>query len=74
LPTLEERGVTLVGIAVASLADADEVQLALPVEGQDENALDAVVDEVRERFGATAITRAVLVGRDRGFAMPLLPD
>jgi DNA polymerase IV len=74
LPTLEERGVTLVGIAVASLADADEVQLALPVEGQDENALDAVLDEVRERFGATAITRAVLVGRDRGFAMPLLPD
>jgi hypothetical protein len=29
---------------------------------------------VRERFGATAITRAVLVGRDRGFTMPLLPD
>jgi DNA polymerase IV len=74
LPTLEERGVTLVGIAVASLADADEVQLALPFDGRAEDALDAVLDEVRERFGATAITRAVLVGRDRGFTMPLLPD
>jgi DNA polymerase-4 len=29
---------------------------------------------VRERFGTEAITRAVLLGRDRGFEMPLLPD
>jgi DNA polymerase-4 len=35
---------------------------------------DAVLDEVRDRFGATAITRAVLLGRAHGFTMPLLPD
>jgi hypothetical protein len=29
---------------------------------------------VRERYGATAITRAVLLGRDAGFTMPMLPD
>jgi len=29
---------------------------------------------VRDRFGATAVTRAVLLGRNPGIAMPLLPD
>jgi DNA polymerase-4 len=29
---------------------------------------------VRERFGTAAITRAVLLGRGQGVAMPLLPD
>jgi 2,3-bisphosphoglycerate-independent phosphoglycerate mutase len=37
-------------------------------------ALDAALDEVRDRFGTAAVTRAVLLGRDSGFAMPLLPD
>jgi DNA polymerase-4 len=39
-----------------------------------EEALDAAVDAVRDRFGSTAITRAVLLGRDRGWSMPMLPD
>ncbi|MGE5689626.1 MAG: DNA polymerase IV [Pseudomonadota bacterium] len=73
-PRLEQRGLTLVGIAVANLSDADAVQLPLPFDRRDPDALDAVLDEVRERFGATAITRAVLVGRDRGLSVPLLPD
>jgi DNA polymerase-4 len=38
------------------------------------DALDLALDEVRARFGSSAITRAVLVGRDRGLVMPLLPD
>ena len=29
---------------------------------------------VRERYGSSAVTRAVLVGRSPGVAMPLLPD
>ena len=37
-------------------------------------ALDAALDDVRERFGSGAITRAVLLGRDPGISMPLLPD
>jgi DNA polymerase IV len=74
LPGLERRGLTLVGITVANLDDADAVQLPLPFERPDLDALDAVLDEVRERFGTGAITRAVLVRRDRGITVPLLPD
>ena len=32
------------------------------------------LDAVRERFGPEAMTRAVLIGRDPGVSMPLLPD
>ena len=74
LPLVEQRGLTLVGIAVANLEDARTVQRPLPFRGYDEDALDAVLDEVRDRYGSTAITRAVLLGRDAGFTMPMLPD
>ncbi|MBA2460187.1 MAG: DNA polymerase IV, partial [Actinobacteria bacterium] len=74
MPTIERRGLTLVGVAVASLDDDSAVQLALPFGRRGAEALDAALDEVRERFGATAITRAVLLGRERGWTMPLLPD
>ena len=74
MPLLEKRGLTLVGVAVANLEDARVAQLALPLEGRDEDALDAVVDIVRGRFGSAAIRRAVLLGRSPGLAMPLLPD
>ncbi len=73
-PLLESRGLTLVGIAVANLDDADSVQLVLPFDRRESEALDAVVDLVRERFGSAAITRGVLVGRAPGISMPLLPD
>jgi DNA polymerase-4 len=71
---LERRGLTLVGISVANLVSTHELQLLLPFDGREQEALDAVVDEVRERFGSRAITRAVLLGRDTGYTMPLLPD
>ncbi|HEX3055656.1 MAG TPA: DNA polymerase IV [Gaiellaceae bacterium] len=74
LPLLESRGLTLVGIAVANLDDGDAVQLVLPFDRRESDALDAVVDLVRERFGSAAITRGVLVGRAPGISMPLLPD
>ncbi|MGH9212547.1 MAG: DNA polymerase IV [Acidimicrobiales bacterium] len=41
---------------------------------RDDSVLDATLDAVRDRFGSTAITRAVLLGRDPGITMPLLPD
>jgi DNA polymerase-4 len=74
LPTLEQRGLTLVGISVANLENARRLQLLLPFDGRRQEDLDAVVDEVRERFGSSAITRAVLLGRDSGYTMPMLPD
>lgn len=74
LPTLDRRGLTLVGVAVANLDDALSMQLMLPIDAHESDALDAVLDLVRERFGTTAITRAVLLGRSPGIAMPLLPD
>jgi DNA polymerase IV len=73
-PLIERRGLTLVGIAVANLDDDATLQLPLPLGRADVDALDAALDEVRERFGTTAVTRAVLLGRDQGLSMPLLPD
>jgi DNA polymerase-4 len=74
LPMLERRGVTLVGIAVTNLDDSSRIQLALPLDGRRLDELDAALDAVRERFGTRAITRGVLVGRDTGITIPLLPD
>jgi DNA polymerase-4 len=73
-PMIARRGLTLVGIAVANLDNERAVQLTLPFEGYDAAALDAAVDEVKERFGSNALTRAVLLGRDQGMTVPLLPD
>ena len=74
MPMLDERGVTLVGISVANLDDALPRQLALALEGRNAADLDEALDAVRERFGSTAITRGVLIGRAAGIEMPLLPD
>jgi len=74
LPLIERRGLTLVGVTVANLEDDGAVQLALPFAAASGYSLDAALDEVRERYGANAVTRAVLLGRDQGPAVPLLPD
>jgi DNA polymerase-4 len=73
-PLIERRGLTLVGVAVANLEDDRFVQLTLPFDRRSRAALDAALDEVRARFGSTAITRGVLLGRDQGLTVPLLPD
>ena len=72
-PTIARRGVTLVGVSVSNLADGNAVQLVLPIEDPGPSALDAALDEVRDRFGPTAITRASLVGRDPGLSAWLMP-
>ncbi|MGH3059512.1 MAG: DNA polymerase IV [Gaiellaceae bacterium] len=73
-PMIERRGLTLVGVTVADLASAPPVQLALPFDRHSGDALDAALDEVRDRYGPDAVTRAVLLGRDQGLQVPLLPD
>jgi DNA polymerase-4 len=72
-PTIERRGVTLVGVAVANLEDGGAIQLALALD-RHTSALDDALDEIWERFGSHAVTRAALVGRDAGLSVPLLPD
>lgn len=74
MPLIERRGLTLVGVAVANLENAGGVQLLLPFDPHDDWALDDALDDVRGRFGHAAVTRAVLLGRDEGPAVPLLPD
>jgi DNA polymerase-4 len=73
-PTIEREGLTLVGVAVGNLAEGGAIQLALPFDRRLEGRLDAALDEVRDRFGSAAVTRAVLLGRDPGLSVPMLPD
>ena len=74
MPMIRQRGVTLVGITLSNLDDDSAIQLALPFGRRSSIALDRALDVVRERFGTDAVTRAVLLGRDSGPAVPLLPD
>lgn len=72
-PLIQRQGLTLVGISLTNLEDVDRIQLTL-TEDWRPDALDAALDAVRDRYGSAAVTRAVLVGRDPGIPMPLLPD
>jgi DNA polymerase-4 len=70
-PLIQSRGLTLIGVALTNLCDQNAIQLALPFDRAAE--LDRAIDELRERFGSTAISRAALVGRTETW-VPLLPD
>jgi DNA polymerase IV len=74
LPSIESKGLTLVGVAVSNLESDRALQLPIPFDSWSSGALDATLDRVRERFGSAAITRGVLVGREAGLEMPMLPD
>jgi DNA polymerase-4 len=71
-PLIAERGITLVGVAVGNLGEGRSFQAMLPFD-RDTDALDRALDDVRLRFGSSAVTRAALLGRGRS-PMPLLPD
>ena len=73
LPLIVARGLTLVGISLTNLESAARAQLSFTDDWRPD-AVDAALDEVRDRYGSRAITRGVLVGRDPGISMPLLPD
>ena len=51
LPLIERQGLTLVGISVGNLEDGRLGQLTLPFDRRRGGALDAALDEVRDRFG-----------------------
>jgi DNA polymerase IV len=74
MPMIERRGITLIGVAVCNLANDLPRQLELAFACSRGAALDAAVDEIRDRYGVAAVSRAILLGRDAGLVMPMLPD
>jgi DNA polymerase IV len=74
MPTIERQGITLIGLTFTNLLDDRAIQLALPFGGGAVAAIDSTLDEVQDRFGSAAVTRAVLLGRNHGPSVPLLPD
>jgi DNA polymerase-4 len=74
MPMIRSRGITLIGVSLTNLDAGCAIQLALPLDRARTYNVDSAVDRVRDRFGSTAITRAVLLGRDQGLSVPLLPD
>ncbi len=75
-PLIAERGLTLVGFAVSEIDRGGAEQLMLPFTAAQTQpaAVDAAVDRVRRRYGKSALTRGVLLGREPGLQMPHLPD
>ncbi len=73
-PEIAERGITLIGISLSHLDHADRVQPELPLDWDNGERLDTVLDAVRDRYGATSVARAAQLGRDPGWSTPLLPE
>lgn len=80
-PLIRSNGLTLIGISVGNFETGDAVQLELQFPDGDGAGrkgpgagVDVAVDRIRGRFGSALVTRAVLLGRDAGIAMPTLPD
>ena len=75
MPAIARRGLTLLGLTVSNLdAGGGAIQLELPLDGRSRGPLDEALDELRERFGPTAVTRASLLGRARMAPALLLQD
>jgi DNA polymerase IV len=72
-PMIERQGLTLIGVTVGNLDNDAFIQLELPFDRYS-GELDTALDAVRDRFGSSAVTRAVLIGRDHGPVVPMLPD
>ncbi len=73
-PLIERRGLTLIGVTVANLTNDLPLQLCLPLDPDSGALLDAALDEIRNRYGQEAITRAVLLAWRNHLTVPLLPD
>ncbi|MGZ4412511.1 MAG: DNA polymerase IV [Gaiellaceae bacterium] len=73
-PLIERRSITLIGLTISNLENDLPLQLCLPLDLDNSELLDAALDEIRARFGPTAVTRAVLLRRRPALEVPLLPD
>jgi len=74
MPMIRSRGITLIGLTFSNLGDDRAIQLALPFDRAHGERIDAAIDDLRDRYGSAAVTRAVLLGRNHGPSVPLLPD
>jgi len=63
---IRQQGITLLGVTLANLDNEDAVQLKLPLQRRDSASLDQAVDQVRDRYGMSSVTRAVLLGTATG--------
>jgi len=72
-PTIERRGMTLIGITVSNL-DGEQagVQLELPLDPH-AGGLDGALDELRERFGAGIVHRAEVLRHGENLTPWLFP-
>jgi DNA polymerase-4 len=73
MPTIEERGITLIGLTFANLFDDGAIQLALPL-GPRTSRLDATIDGLVDRFGSGSVARAATLRHRADISVPLLPD
>jgi DNA polymerase-4 len=73
-PLIERQGLTLIGVTITNLVNDLPLQLCLPLDTASGELLDAALDEIRTRYGPTAVTRGILLGRRTAPDMPLLPD
>lgn len=73
-PLIEAQGITLIGLSLTNLDNDDAVQMTLPLDRRWVTGIDDALDDLKERFGSSIVTRAALLGRDQGLSVPLLPD
>ncbi|MCB0869844.1 MAG: DNA polymerase IV [Solirubrobacterales bacterium] len=77
---IEEKDLSLIGVSLGNLEQADTVQMELPLAGKPDGsgresaALDQAVDDVRSRFGEGVIKRASMIDADQGVPVPTLED
>lgn len=77
-PMIAQRGLTLIGFAISGIDRSGAQQLMLPFSEPTRRAagddIDSAIDRIRRRYGKSALTPAVLLGRDAGLEVPHLPD
>lgn len=74
MPIIRTNGITLLGFSLSNLLDGDTAQPPLPLEERSDHTLDATLDDLRDRFGSTSVTRAALLNQAPGLSVPLLGE
>ena len=63
MPVIRRRGLTLIGLTITNLERGRPgEQLELPFGERRRDGLEGAIDELRDRFGVGAVTRAALLG------------